>query len=284
MGTQKGYYTDDLKIFYNCVYNPKYIPYSNKIYRYRFFVLQKGKASIFYNGTEYVLKENQMIFTDIGVSYGYSFYDGIRPEYLEMMIHPTVLAGVQENADNNEDFLRALNNMPDSERVIDLNQARFGSIRQIIGGICKCLDRDSGRAHLLPRVCAIISELDFYYDKRAKLQDGASAKKTEQAITAYVRRHFYEKITYSDIYDKFGVTHPTAVKMFKSSFGCTMHDYILSLRLEAVDELKNDNVNIATAAKMSGFDHYSTFLRAYKAKRGRLPAEHIEKNRPYPNI
>lgn len=284
MGTQKGYYTDDLKIFHNCVYNPKYKPYSNKIYRYRFYLLEKGKASVFYNGTEYVLKENQMLFTNIGADYGYAFYDGIRPEYLEMIIHPSVLANAQENAYSSEDFLRALNNMPDNKRVIDLNNDDFVSLRQIIGGINKCLNRDSGRAHLLPRVYSLISELDFYYDKLAESFDYINAKNPEQAIIAYVRHHFAEKITYSDIYDKFGVTHPTAVKYFKSNFGCTMHDYILRLRLEAVMELINDNVNIVTAAKMSGFEHYSTFLRIYKAKYGALPAEHTKKNRPYPYI
>lgn len=281
MDWQKGYYTDDLKIYLNFIENPLFNMSCFQIHRYRIFILLQGKASIFYNGEETNLKEYQMIFTDSNISYGYTFADNISAKYLELIIHPSVL----NNTFDDKNFLRALIKTPDNKRVIDLNNSAFISLRQIVNDIIKCLDLDSGRAHLLPRLYSMISELDFYYDEISEKKEKVFMDNLPLTIIEYVKHHFNEKITYKTISDKFFISKPTVIKIFKAFSGRTMHDYIENLRLEAAVDLIYDNTNVVTAAKMSGFEYYSTFLRAYKAKYGSLPAQNqIKSPKKYPKL
>ena len=64
MKDHKGYYTDDLKIYRSYIENPLYKPFNWNIRRYRMFVTLKSRAFVTYNGGNYVLHENQMLFTD----------------------------------------------------------------------------------------------------------------------------------------------------------------------------------------------------------------------------
>lgn len=280
MDWQKGYYTDDLKVYINYIEKPFFNPNSYQTYRYRIFIMLQGKARIFYNNKEIKLKEYQMIFTDNNISYGYSFSEDKPAKYLELIIHPSVF----NNTFDDEHFLRSLIKTPDDKRVIDINSDKFISLRQIIDDIIKCLDRDSGRAHLLPRIYSMISELDFYYDDISEMYDKVFEGNLPLTIIEYVKHHFTEKITYRMISENFFVSKPTVIKIFKAYSGKTMHDYIEYLRLEAAANLIRDNVNVVTAAKMSGFEYYSTFLRAYKAEYGSLPVQNQIKERKYPKL
>ena len=44
----------------------------------------------------------------------------------------------------------------------------------------------------------------------------------------------------------------------------TLHNYILSLRLDYAKDLMDQSINSEKIAEMSGFNTYSTFYRAYK--------------------
>lgn len=285
MNWQKGYYTDDLKIYLNYIEN-RGKPSDSKAYysanhRYRIFILLQGDAIVHNNNKSFNLTQWQMLFTDCNASYGYTFdYSDAPVKYVEMIIHPSVL----ENTYDDDLFLRAMQKTPDEKRIIDLKDKKFASIRQLCEDIIKCLENDSGRAHLLPRLYSVISELDFYYDEISSKKEKVFKDNLSMTVIEYVKHHYTEKITYKNITDKFFISKPTIIKIFKAYSGRTMHDYIEFLRLEAAKNLINDNVNVVKAAKMSGFEYYSTFLRAYKNEYGRLPAEKQKKYRKYPKL
>ena len=223
------------------------------------FVMLKGKAYVSYNSKMNILLDNQMLFTDCRAYYGYTFEENVPADFLEIGIHPSVL----NDAYDDDEFLRALNNTPDEKRIINL---------------------DAGRAHILPRLFSIISELDFYYDDISQKHEKVFKDNLPITVIEYVKHHYTEKITYKTIGERFFISKPTIIKIFKAYSDCTMHEFIQELRLNSVLNLIRDNVNVVTAAKMSGFEYYSTFLRTYKAHYGSLPAEHTNKERPYPNI
>lgn len=280
MDWQAGYYKDDLKIYINFIEQTKYKPYSLKIHRYRIFILLQGEADVFYNGETFRLKENQLIFTDHDISYGYSFVDEKSAKYLEIIIHPSVL----KNTFDDEEFLRSLTKTPIDKRIIDLNNDNYISLRQNVNDIIKCIDHNFGRAHLLPRVYSMISELDLYFDEITGPKERVFQDNLPLTIIDYVNHNFTEKITYKTISEKFFVSKPTIIKIFKAFSGVTMHEYVKRLRLEAAVNLINDNTNIVTAAKMSGFEYYSTFLRAYKEKYNKFPGNSKNKNNKYPQL
>ena len=278
MDRQRGYYTDDLKVYCNYNVNPTLQSVTRKMERYRFFVLMKGDCSILYNGDELRLRENHLFFADNSAYYSYSFADGKPVEYLEIIFHSDIV----KNTFDDDKFLRSLNQMPNRNRVIDLNSDKFTALSRTVQGLIKCINRGAGRAHLIPRLYSIISELDFYYDEISGKREKVFKDNLPITIVEYVKHHFTEKITYKTISDKFFVSKPTIIKIFKAYSDCTMHEYIQELRLNCAINLINNNTNVVTAAKMSGFEYYSTFLRTYKAHYGALPADEI-KNRRHTN-
>lgn len=280
MDWQTGYYTDDLKVYQNHIENPEFKCWSYKMERYRIFAALKGNATVFYNREEIRLGENQLFFADYGSYYGYAFDNGQPAEYFEIMFHPSVI----KDTFDDDDFLRAMNKMPNDKRIIDLSQAKFSPIGKIVNSLIDCINRNAGRAHILPRIYSVLSELDFYYDEISGKREKVFKDNLPMTIVEYVNHHYTEKITYKTISDKFFVSKPTIIKIFKAYSDCTMHEYIQELRLNSVLNLIHDNTNVVTAAKMSGFEYYSTFLRTYKAHFGALPAESTNKDRPYPNI
>lgn len=280
MKDSKGYYTNDLKIYRSYIEKPLYMPYYRSISRYRIFVTFKDNACVTYNGNSYTLHKNQMLFTDCEAHYGFTFEENVPAEFLEFVIHPSVL----KNTFDDDYFLRALNDTPDDKRIIDLNSERFSELRQHVLGILKSINLEAGRAHILPRLYSMISELDFYYDDISEKHEKVFKDNLPITIIEYVKHHYTEKITYKTISEKFFVSKPTIIKIFKAYSGCTMHDCITDLRLDAAMRLIEDNTNIVTAAKMSGFEYYSTFLRAYKEKYGTLPMENKNKLYNYPKL
>ena len=280
MNEHKGYYKDDLKIFHSRIETPKYRPFSHRISRYRIFVMLSGKAYVSYNGKTYILRDNQMLFTDCRAYYGYTFEENVPADFLEIGIHPSVL----KDAYDDDEFLRALNNTPDDKRIIDLDADRFHALRENVFGIIKSINLDAGRAHILPRLFSIISELDFYYDDISEKHEKVFKDNLPITVIEYVKHHYTEKITYQTIGERFFISKSTIIKIFRAYSGCTLHEYVTNLRLEAAIDLIRDNINIVTAAKMSGFDYYSTFLRAYKMKYGTLPMENQNKQHKYPML
>ena len=280
MNEHKGYYKDDLKIFRSRIERPIYRPFSHSISHYRMFVMLKGKAYVSYNSKMNILLDNQMLFTDCRAYYGYTFEENVPADFLEIGIHPSVL----NDAYDDDEFLRALNNTPDEKRIINLDTDRFHALRENVFGIIKSINLDAGRAHILPRLFSIISELDFYYDDISQKHEKVFKDNLPITVIEYVKHHYTEKITYKTIGERFFISKPTIIKIFKAYSGCTLHDYVTDLRLEAANNLIRDNINIVTAAKMSGFDYYSTFLRAYKMKYGTLPMENQNKQHKYPML
>lgn len=280
MNVLQGYFKDDLKIFHKRIEKPRYKPFSLSISRYRMFVMLKGKAYVSYNGKMNILRDNQMLFTDCGAYYGYTFEENEPAEFLELGVHQSVF----KNTFDDDDFLRALNNTPDDKRIIDFGTDRFDVLRESMLGIIKSIDLDAGRAHILPRLFSIISELDFYYDDISEKHEKVCKDNLPITVIEYVKHHYTEKITYKTIGERFFISKPTIMKIFKAYSGCTLHEYVTDLRLAAAVDLIRDNINIVTAAKMSGFDYYSTFLRAYKAKYGTLPMENQNKEHKYPKL
>lgn len=276
MSETKGYFKDDLKVYYNKMIIPEdhkyYPPYKTR--SYRFFTLMKGEAVIKYDNEEINLTAGQMIFVDLGTFFCYNFNAGDDIYYLEFDIFTSVL---NENTDDMF-FLRGLQDMPIENRVINLFSPKFSDIKHNIVAIINCINKDLGRAHILPRIKSIISDLDVYYDEL-----NPTYNKTSDSIYVnilnYIRHHYTENITYELISKKFFISKPTVIKLFKLNQSQTMHEYIEELRLLAAKTYLTHGITANKAANYVGYKDYSAFLTAYKKHFGLLPSSH--KRKPY---
>lgn len=142
-----GYFKDDLKIYINNYMHQntdlnrkRFVP--KVLNHYKIFVMLKGTSEIEYNHNKFALSAGQMIFADVNKTFAYNFNKIEEIYYLEMIIFPSVLN------EKNEDmfFLRALQDMPDENRVININSPEFSGIKSSIDSIVKCINKHLGRA------------------------------------------------------------------------------------------------------------------------------------------
>ena len=93
-------------------------------------------------------------------------------------------------------------------------------INECVNSIIQCIEKDLGRPHILPRVRAIISQLDIYYDENFNTEKNTTDSLSVRIIH-YINRHYRENITYDLICEKFFVSKPTVVKIMKVLEGLT---------------------------------------------------------------
>lgn len=268
-----GYIKDDLKVYIsnqnheNTHFNENTMA-PVTLNHYRFLVMFKGTAEIEYNRKKILISDGQMFFADINTLFSYSFNKFKDTCYLEMIVFPSVLS------EKNDDifFLRALQDMPDKKRVININSDEFTGVKSNLNSIIKCIKKSLGRAHILPRIRSIISELDMYYDEHY-ISDKRISDSIFINIRTYINHHYMENINYEFICRNFYVSKPTVIKMFKLNTNMTMHKYIEELRMNAANKMLTDGLDVVKVAAMCGYNNYSTFLSAYKKHYGVLPSE-----------
>lgn len=267
-----GYFKDDLKVYTNNFTreNPKagtrYIP--KKLNHYKIFIILKGTCEIEYNQSKFTISDGQMVFADVNTVFAYNFIKREEIYYLEMVIFPSVLS---EKTDDMF-FLRALHDMPVENRVININSPVFFGIKSSIYSIINCINKHLGRAHILPRIKSIISDLDIHYDE-LYISDKMTSDSVSVNIRTYVEHHYMEDISYDMICKKFFVSKPTVIKMFRLNTEKTMHEYIEDLRMDAANKMLFEGVNVTKTATMCGYNNYTTFLKVYKKHFGILPSE-----------
>ncbi|MBR4501333.1 MAG: helix-turn-helix transcriptional regulator [Clostridia bacterium] len=94
-------------------------------------------------------------------------------------------------------------------------------------------------------------------------------------VAAYIRRHFAEPLTLSDIAAKFYVSSFYLSHRFRAVIGSTLSDYIRGIRIRNVQALlTTSSVTITDAAMRCGFTSFSQFNRSFRAAVGMSPSEY----------
>lgn len=110
--------------------------------------------------------------------------------------------------------------------------------------------------------------VDFFED-----HSNTSLSPLEQT-SLYIERNFTKKLTLTELAAKNGSSVSKLCHDFKKTFGCTVFDYILQLRLTyARSYLQNSReARTKDAAISCGFEDVSYFCKAYKKRFGCSPA------------
>lgn len=93
---------------------------------------------------------------------------------------------------------------------------------------------------------------DIFYDKT-----------TEQLIN-YINKNLKECLEIDLLADKFELSKHYLMRKFKRQTGHSIHSYIIQKRLMLAIELMKNNSCMYIIAEESGFNEYSTFVRAFK--------------------
>jgi AraC family transcriptional regulator of arabinose operon len=94
-------------------------------------------------------------------------------------------------------------------------------------------------------------------------------------IRSYVESHATEPLTLERIAAHAGLSVSRAVHLFKETFGRSIMDYAIEVRLSvACERIRFGAVSLEQAAEQSGFRSYSYFHRTFRARLGMSPKEY----------
>lgn len=106
-------------------------------------------------------------------------------------------------------------------------------------------------------------------------QEGLSdASKIINDVIHYINLHYAEKISLSNIEEKYSISASYFCKLFKSASGLSFVNYLNQVRVEkATQLLVSTNKKISDVAKECGFSDYPYFCKTYRKFTGYSPNE-----------
>lgn len=122
---------------------------------------------------------------------------------------------------------------------------------------------------------------------RVYFEENASAlvaKENRQLVMhsiEYIKNHFDEKITLSEIVRRSAMSKTNFCTIFNSITGMPFKEYLNSYRIERAAELIASGEKISVAASSCGFSDFSTFYRNFKKYMKRSPTEFANQKRTY---
>jgi len=93
-------------------------------------------------------------------------------------------------------------------------------------------------------------------------------------VTAYIESHYAERITVSELAQKFYVSESTISHLFKQKMGVSIYHYVTQRRLISAKNLITKGVALEHVATQVGFSDYSSFYRAFKQEYGISPRQY----------
>ena len=100
----------------------------------------------------------------------------------------------------------------------------------------------------------------------------AGPRKSSSIIADYVEEHLSEPLSVKSISQHTHISVSGIYKSMKQTFGKTLGEYILELRLSRAEALlKDDNISIEKIAESVGFSDPAYFSRLFKKSRGLSP-------------
>jgi AraC-like DNA-binding protein len=90
----------------------------------------------------------------------------------------------------------------------------------------------------------------------------------------FIDHHFAEPIDLNNIADEAYFSKFHFIRMFKTSYGKTPHQYLISLRIEKSKELLAEEIPVADACYAVGFESLASFSRLFKRLTGTTPSSY----------
>ncbi len=101
------------------------------------------------------------------------------------------------------------------------------------------------------------------------------APEAHQRIRRFLQTHYAEPLSIPVVCERFQLSQTSLSKLFRRYEGCTFHEYLTCLRLDAAEQLLADSpgLTLKTVASCVGYQDPFHFSRAFKAAKGRPPSK-----------
>lgn len=230
-----------------------------------FHLVCQGSCRYFIGNVNYQLQSNSLAIIHKNEVHSYIGTSGLRSKKMSLIFSPKLLA-------NRLAALEIVNNL-NSTHYIKLSAKQAGMVELIIQEIaeeCRLKEpywqsivKDSIEKFLIILSRAQLNTDEMPMEENPLIQD----------ILGYLDETFAEKISQSDVADRFGLSSSSLSRMFKRYVGMGFQRYLMHRRIiEAKQMLENTDLKILSVATAVGFDDLSTFNRDFKLLTGISPS------------
>ena len=236
---------------------------------HKIIVFLSGKAAYHIEGKTYRLKPWDILLVSRGAIHKPEIDFSVPYERLILWIRPdipaqTLLSCFQKASDRSFNLIRLDARV--QERLKDilcqletaLPETQFGD----------ALLKDALFTQLMVYVNRMFLQKDYLADRRSYSSDS----QVEQLLR-YINRNLSGNLSVDALAGHFFLSKYHLMRKFKAETGYTVHNYILSKRLLLARTLISQGVPVLKAAAQSGFQDYTTFVRAYKKQYQTTPTQ-----------
>ncbi|MDO5444241.1 MAG: AraC family transcriptional regulator [Eubacteriales bacterium] len=113
----------------------------------------------------------------------------------------------------------------------------------------------------------LLSEETDVHPESLSLKHGSKIEET----LSYINEHLGSELSVEQLSSRLFLSKSHFMRLFSEATGTTVHSYILQRRLLNASRLIREGTDAAEAARLNGFDDYSSFYRAFKKNLGVSP-------------
>lgn len=240
--------------------------------------ISSGESTVFAGSRRFTLTSGQGFFINAGVLHAAQGVLGSRCRYHSLVFHPRLIGGDVDSVFW-QNYLRPLINSGMKSAVMDGSRAwHEAALKQIEHAWQEGAANAPGfefrvRAALSDLIFILVSHLpaDEARPSEKNLRDGKRIKQMLQ----YIRLHYAESLTVSEIAASAAVSESECLRCFRSTIGIPPIQYVNRYRvLKAAELLSSTNQRIAEIGDQCGFQDTSYFTRIFREIKGLTPGEY----------
>ncbi len=227
-------------------------------------IFLSGNASYTIEGVTYDLKPGDILLVNHHLLHQPRVSTGVVYERLVFWINETYIN--THNMPGCNLFNCFENARRTGNHLLCIDESERKEIENITGKIEEALESEEFASELLGRT---------YFIQLMIMLNRISEKKNDyvagnyrchdkvKEIMLYINENLSNDLSVQHIADKFYLSRYYLMHLFKEEVGDTIHRYVLQKRLSNAAELIKSGMSANEAALQSGFEDYTTFLRAF---------------------
>lgn len=244
---------------------------------YELTIVKDGKISYFIDGEKYDIFPGQMLFINANVMH-HRIYEHGEGRFDTIVVSPELLfPGMLESyydritSDQSPSFMLFSSGSSRHKEIIDL----FAKLFEIYARRERGFEFEG-----MSQLYLASNKLVSYIEKVPSRRGVESINKAEEhkiymkKMLEFIANNCHEKLSLAIIGESAGICRSRCCAYFKEYMNMSANDYLSQYRLaKSIEILENNDISLAQAAKMSGFNGASYYSELFKKVSGLTPTE-----------